>query len=83
MAIPNYVMQTTLLPVKVCDAMDSMVCKFLWGDADDKKKLHLRAWDVLCKPKCSTGLGYRRFRDVNAALVTKLGWIVCTELNRP
>lgn len=60
-----------------------MVHQFWWGDTADTKKLHLKAWDVLCKPKCSGGLGFWRFRDINVAMITKLGWRLCTDTTRP
>lgn len=49
-----------------------MVRKFWWGGLDDKRKLCLKAWDSLCKPKCSSGLGFRRFKDVNKVVLESL-----------
>lgn len=80
--IPSYVLQTTLLPTKICDTLDSMARQFCWGNKDNDRRLHLKAWDVICTPKCSSGLGIRRFRDTNIAYVTKLEWRVCTNLTR-
>lgn len=79
MSIPSYVMQASLLPVKICDHMDSMVRRFLWGGKVDMRSLCLKAWDLLCRPKCSRGLGFRRFSDVNIDFITKLGWCLCTK----
>ena len=39
-----------------------------------KRNLSLKAWDSLCIPKALGGLGLRKMREVNLALVSKLGW---------
>lgn len=79
MAIPSYVMQTFLLPARICDKMDGMVRKFWWGVADHKRDLYLKAWDILCLPKAIGRLGLRRFRDINLSFITKLGWRLYTD----
>ena len=38
------------------------------------RNLSLKAWDSLYKPKEMGGLGLIRIREVNLALVSKLGW---------
>lgn len=44
--------------------------------------LSLRAWESICVLKSAGGLGLRRARDTNIAYITKLGWQLCTELNK-
>jgi hypothetical protein len=39
-----------------------------------RRVLSLKAWGSLCKPKEMGGLGLRRMREVNLALISKLGW---------
>ncbi|XP_028080539.1 uncharacterized protein LOC114282098 [Camellia sinensis] len=73
-AIPAYAMQTVLLPAKVCNEIDSMNRNFLWGDTLEKKKIRLVNWDVVCKMKKAGGLGIKKARDQNLALISKLGW---------
>lgn len=57
MAVPSYVMQTFLLSKKMCDKMDGIVRRFFWGYNDAKRHLCLKAWDNICAPKASGGLG--------------------------
>lgn len=83
LAVPSYVMQMCLLPIGVCQQMDRMIRSFWWGGESKDRRLHLKAWDALCKPKCSGGLGFRRFRDINIAFITKIGWQFCTDSHRP
>lgn len=51
--------------------MDKMNQNFLWGDLDSRKRLHLKNWDTVTKPKASGGLGIKRSHPRNLALLTK------------
>jgi hypothetical protein len=42
--------------------------------ANKTRNLSLKAWDSLCLPKDLGGLGLRKIREVNLALISKLGW---------
>lgn len=49
--IATYTMQSTKLPTGVCRNIDMASRKFIWGELNGKRKLHLLPWDTLCKPK--------------------------------
>lgn len=72
--IPNYTMQTMHLPSSVCDRIDRLNRDFLWGDTPDKRKIHLVNWHNVCKSKDKGGLGLKKAKNQNLALLTKLGW---------
>ncbi|KAL7175265.1 hypothetical protein ACSBR2_028969 [Camellia fascicularis] len=78
-AIPAYTMRTLELPRKVCDEIDKLNCNFLWGDSLERKKVHLVNWQQVCYKKKNGGLGIRRARDQNLALLSKLGWKLLNE----
>ncbi|XP_028120068.1 uncharacterized protein LOC114317531 [Camellia sinensis] len=80
--IPSYNMQTMELPRKFCDEVDRINRNFLWGDTDTHKKVHLINWDTVCRTKEEGGLGLRKARDNNAALLAKLGWKILTDPNK-
>ncbi|KAF7841372.1 ribonuclease H [Senna tora] len=73
-AIPNYAMQTASLPIRVCNDVEKLNRDFIWGSSSTQRKTHLVAWENVCKPKGSGGLGVRHMRFQNAAFMTKLGW---------
>ena len=72
--IPSYSMQTTWLPQSTCDKIDKLNRNFLWGDTEEKKKVHLINWDTVCKSKEKDGLGLKKTRVNNLATLSKLGW---------
>jgi hypothetical protein len=74
-AIPSYAMSTFMLPESICHKLDQMFKKFWWGFPSKKtRNLSLKSWGSLCIPKSLWGLGFRKMRDVNLALVSKLDW---------
>ncbi|CAL1354334.1 unnamed protein product [Linum trigynum] len=78
-SIPIYPMQVELLPKTVCKALDRVNREFLWGDSEDKRRLHLVEWPQLTQPKEVGGLGIRPTREVNLAMLAKCGWRLLTE----
>jgi hypothetical protein len=74
-ALPSYAMSTFLLPKSLCSELDRIFKKFWWGfPANKTRNLFLKAWDSLCLPKVLGGLGLRKMREVNLALISKLRW---------
>lgn len=70
-------MQTFVLPKGMLDRMDTNIRRFFWGKAEDTRhSLYLKAWADICMPKAMGGLGVRRMRDTNLALITKLAWTI-------
>nr|GMC99849.1 reverse transcriptase [Ipomoea batatas] len=67
-------MQTTLVPVGICNEIDKKIRKFMWGGNDNKRSLNLVGSDTVTKPKELGGLGIRKTRDMNIAFMAKLGW---------
>ncbi|KAL5572064.1 hypothetical protein UlMin_021661 [Ulmus minor] len=75
LALPIYSMQSTCLPRSICSKMDSKVRQFWWGSrSDSSRALCLRSWSAICAPKALGGLGFRRFADMNKALLCKWAW---------
>jgi len=73
-AIPAYTLQTMKLPRSICDQVDKMMRRFLWGGTTYERKPHLVQWDIVTCPKRQGGLGLRSMRQLNSACFSKLGW---------
>lgn len=74
-AIPIFAMQTAKLPMSTCADFDKLNRNFFWGESATKKnKVHLCEWDLVCRPKAKRGLGFKKFVNMNQALLAKLGW---------
>jgi hypothetical protein len=74
-AIPSYAMSSFLLPSSNCNKLDQTFKNFWWGFPPSKtRNLTLKSWDSLCLPKASGGLGFRKMKEVNLALISKLSW---------
>ena len=79
-AFPSYAMSTFLLTTSVCTELDKIFKNFWWGFPTKKSRnLSLKAWDSLYIPKLLGGLCLRKMREVNMALVSKLGWNLLTK----
>ncbi|CAL1352198.1 unnamed protein product [Linum trigynum] len=78
-SIPVYPMQVELMPKTVCKDLDKINRSFIWGDSEEKRKLHLVGWQTLTLPKDQGGLGIRPSRSVNLAMLAKCGWRLMKE----
>ena len=78
--IPSYIMQIVKLPKIVCTKIDCICFQFIWGSSNYKKRVHLVSWDKVCRPKEVGGLGFKKAKEMNLALMTKLAWEI---VNKP
>ncbi|KAL4300536.1 hypothetical protein AHAS_Ahas17G0210700 [Arachis hypogaea] len=67
-------MQTMKLLLNVCDRIDSIYRKFIWGGANLVNKPHFLSWGKICSPKSQGGLGFTPARVLNKAIMMKLDW---------
>ncbi|XP_050386378.1 uncharacterized protein LOC126802738 [Argentina anserina] len=72
--IPFYAMQTAKLPISLCEKIDKLNRDFIWGDIENKRRVHLMNWDTICRPKQLGGLGIKKTAEMNQAILAKIGW---------
>lgn len=74
-----YTMQTTKLHQYTCKAIEKLCRDFIWGDANNKQKIHLHSWTDVCQPRKHGGLGIKIIKPTNKAFLMKLAWGIVTE----
>lgn len=73
-ALPNYTMSMFLLPRQLCTQLERIMNKFWWKNSNNNKGIHWMQWDRMCTKKLRGGLGFRKLKDFNVALLGKQGW---------
>ena len=76
-------MQTCWFPATVCDDIDRLCRRFLWGSLDEGKGIHLVSWKSVTSPKKAGGLGLRTARDNNIVMLGKLVWSILSNEDKP
>ena len=76
-SLPLYSFSCFKVPDHVCNKMDSIVCAFWLGHEHGEKKLHLLNWDRISQPKGRGGLGIKKFKYMNQAMLNKQYWRIC------
>lgn len=73
----NYVLASFLtyfhslffIPSSIVSDIEKCKRNFLWGKGKDSMGLHPVAWEEVCKLKRFGGIGIKRIRDVDKALL--------------
>ena len=72
--IPNYYLQSQVLPSTTLSDLDLICNDFLWGKKDSKNRLHLIGKDHTFLAKTRGGLGIRSHQDLSKIYMSRLGW---------
>ncbi|KAE8666647.1 hypothetical protein F3Y22_tig00112495pilonHSYRG00083 [Hibiscus syriacus] len=68
-----------MLPVLISKKLDIIDSNFLWGGDIENAHNHLVSWDKVCRSKKMEGLGIRKARLMNIALMAKNNWKLLTK----
>lgn len=64
-AQPTYAMSVFLLPKKLCNEMENIICRYWWRASSKKpKSIHWMSWDRLCAKKSEGGMGLENFKSL-------------------
>ena len=72
--LPTYFLSFFPIPASVANRIERHQRNFLWGNFGDEPKIHFVKWATICAPISSSGLGIRKIRLFNEALLGKWLW---------
>ncbi|KAG8495967.1 hypothetical protein CXB51_009247 [Gossypium anomalum] len=81
LSIPSYFIQTMMIPKGLCDEIECIVRKFVWGSTNGNTKVALVNWDSVCQLKPHEGLGLRCLEDHNTSFMMKMGFKIISNVN--
>ncbi|CAK8576214.1 unnamed protein product [Lathyrus sativus] len=67
-------MMTNRIPKSTVEEIHNIQHKFIWGDTEEHKKIHVICWNTITTSKSHGGLGLRNLESLNIACLMKLGW---------
>lgn len=72
--VDNYFMLNVLIPQGVCNEIERIARKFIWGLWNEERKASLVKWETCCKPWRNCGFGLRRLKEHNESFLLKLAF---------
>nr|POE84817.1 putative ribonuclease h protein [Quercus suber] len=79
-SIPTYTLSAFNVLANTCNKLDAATKWFWWKPKDrGGKYIAWKSWDKLCHPKKYGGLGFKKTKEMNLALIAKFAWFVASD----
>ncbi|GAU22483.1 hypothetical protein TSUD_296020 [Trifolium subterraneum] len=78
-SLPVYFLSFFKAPAGIVSIIESLFKSFLWGGDGEARKIHWIHWDKVCLERSQGGLGVRKVKEFNVALLGKWCWRLRTE----
>nr|POE46277.1 putative ribonuclease h protein [Quercus suber] len=79
-SIPTYTLSAFNVSANTCNKLDAATRWFWWKPKDrGGKYIAWKSWDKLCHPKKYGGLGFKKTKEMNLALIAKFAWFVASD----
>jgi hypothetical protein len=73
-SLPVYALSFFRAPAGIISSIESILINFFWGGGEDNRKIAWVDWNSICLSKEVGGLGVRRLKEFNIALLAKWCW---------
>ena len=78
-SLPIYALSFFKAPPGIISSIESLLNKFFWGGSEDSRKITWIGWNTLCSKKEHGGLGVRKLKEFNIALLGKWCWRILVD----